>query len=189
MKKIIYIFSLFLFISIRCPAQQSPQRDIQQIKITDTVLLQQIHKMIKEMPTYGADYFKKGYGYIDLYIQRFSPNSDTTMVYYLHPTLNSLEERNVDEVYPDFYDIIDNKLVTINIDALNQFYFSKRSFTDNSKKMMRELMDKHAAPTLIFDDGKGHRDEHARIYYLMFGGIKIFLFRNKPPLIKKVQEG
>jgi len=184
MKRTITLIIL-LFLSYSCYSQQI-KRDIQRLKIKDTVLLQQLNIMINGIAIYGGDY-KSGYGYIELHIEQFAGSADTAITYSFSPSLLFLDEKATDDLYPDYYDFVDNKLVTIYIDALDRYHFSNKTLTDKSKKMIRTLTDKYlekAGPMIKIKE----KTVLFRSQTFTSGGTKIYILRNKPPIIRKVME-
>src|SRR5207248_3035465 len=84
-------------------AQQSYKRDIQYLPIKDSILIKQIALM-------NSLRAKKEKTYTAVYVEQYSRSSDTLLTYFLSRQYANYTENDVDDLYPDFYSFIDNKL-------------------------------------------------------------------------------
>jgi len=150
---IIGLSILFMNLAI---AQKVIRPDIQYVTLTDTVLILEIKKYIKEEEKVDT-LFARGKGYINVsfsYKRKnghvFSNNPhrvDTVFTYCLMTSFMSTDgkENTLDDMYPSFYSMIDGRLICIDTDGYrvaNKYF----GFSEKSKKKYRKILAKYLDP-------------------------------------------
>lgn len=186
-----FIYAAFsLFLGTCCFAQQVPKSTIGYLTIKDSTLIKQIDKMSGSFNVSNTTSGNRRLGYISLYVERYSQLSDTTASYFLSPGLSNLAVTDTDNIYPDFYSLVHDRLVLVYIPILYRSDFATRAFTDKSKKELRKLISKYVEKVknvqLRGADGKIINLGKPRS--ISYGGVRIFIMRNKQPEIKMVAE-
>ena len=184
-----FILSILIFGSVCCYSQQkAAKRDIQYLSIKDSVLLRNISLLADRMDTTNVNNnLKKEYGYIELFIDEFS-KGDTIVGYYFTPQYTAIDKKKKDKVFPDFYSFVNNRLVIIDVDALN--VISDKMFSNKSKRKLLALMDKcfEKPHKVIFHNMDGtvsFIDKHFRRNWFPLGaGEYIYILKNKPAIIQ-----
>jgi hypothetical protein len=172
-------------------AKGIPER-ISNKKITDTILIDNINKVIGlEKSNVSDTLFKKGLGYIDLTLIKY-PGNDTTAVYYISPQLYGYNKESIDWSYPDFYGFLGERLILINISPIHSF--TERKYSEKSKKFLRGLVDKclekkKKVKFYNMDGTKAFTDKNFRVDYMNFySGYYLYILRNKKSILEKVNE-
>ena len=167
--------------------QKEQLTEISYLKLTDTALIDGINKVVKQEENNPNDpLFKKGLGYINVSVQKYSKN-DTVIVYYIAPQAFSIRQRDDNQVYPDYYSFVNGRLVLIKLPVLEAF--TSRAFTEKSKKLIRELINDHLdKPVKIrFPDANGKKGlvNEQRGGFVFGGGMELYVFKNKPAVLKR----
>jgi len=188
---------LTLFVAIFICVQtkgncQSKRLDtkISYLGLKDPILTENIKNLISRevnADTSKNNLFRKGLGYIYLEIKQHV-NSDTVRQYYISPQLLSIKEDAADELYPDFYSYINNRLVVIRLQGLDGFTY--RNLNSKTKRDFRKLVDRYLEKTQkrtfydmnnkkVFTD-KNYRLEHFKFH----AGIYIYIFNNGSAILE-----
>jgi len=185
------ISNVFLMKTALCQTKEE-FTDIPYVKISDSVLISNIDKII-DLQVNSSDtsnLFKKGFGYVSLLVFKYPNNKDTSIIYYINTELFGFKKETSDWSYSDYYSYVNNKLVLVTIGPLRSFAETKHS--EKSKKLIRKLVDKCLVKTqkLTFynmDGTKAFTDKHFRQDVITFhGGYYLYIFRKKkPPELKK----
>ena len=164
-------------------AQSKQLATITQVEITDTTLKNNIRFVLEKYQKNNA-FFKKGYGYVNIFLQSFS-QGDTLRRYNISPSLVGIKHRQPDRYYPDYYSYINNKLILIHIDALDDFL--DRKLSEKDKKRIRKLVDNTLEPTrtiVLPHVGKRVKDKHFRPdYFLLDGGLNVFVLKGDKTIL------
>jgi len=161
--------------------------DISYIKLTDTILIENINKEINEQlnTVDSGRLLKKGVmGYIDVYVNEF-PQKDTIIHYSILPSLYPINETAADSRYPEYYTYVNDRLVVIYLKVLNQF--TERVYSEKSKKHIRKLIDNvvdkpHKSTFYDMNGKKLYTNKKNRIDYNFVGALSIYILKNKPPI-------
>jgi len=172
-----------MLIAYKGISQNKSLTNISQISIIDTALANNIHYVIKKETdtNVSGSLFKEGYGYICVYLQKFS-YGDTIREYRITPRLSDIKERAPDKFYPDYYTYLDKRLVLIFVNAINEF--ADRKFSKKSKNNVRKLIDNTLEPTktVVFHNVNGKKrvkDKHFRPdYFKSDQGITLIILKN-----------
>jgi len=165
---------LLSFSSIVLNAQKVAKPDIQYVTLTDTIVIGEIKKYIKDEEKIDA-LFAKGKGYINMWFsynikkkgneQPSHERVDTVFTYSLMTSFMSAQgkENTLDDMYPSFYAIIEGRLICINAGGTENKYFG---FSEKSKKKYEKILDRYIEPA-----GSKSRtwlvlNRETRIYYL-----------------------
>lgn len=192
-------FIILFFCVLPAFSQKNKSVEIQYIALQDTFLVKEIEKLIQEEVNRVMDtavtnelitenFFKKGLGYVDLYIEG-NLKGDTLAKYYIVPSLMSIREDAADEAYAPFYTYISGRLVLVHMPLLKKA--AALNFSGKSKKMLRKRVDafleKPQDVTVYGMDGSvAFRDKNFRIDYFRFhGGKYIYMLKSKPPIVVK----
>ncbi|MES2426050.1 MAG: hypothetical protein V4560_03720 [Bacteroidota bacterium] len=190
MKNAFLIFLIYLGVGVQSSSgQEKRYTDISYLKISDSALIDGINKVVnQEVNNPDDSLFKKGFGYIRVSVIQY-PKNDTVIVYYIAPELSAITKKSIEQVYPDYYSFVNGRLVLITMRALD--VFASREFSEKSKKNIRELVDKCLEKTqkvTFYDENnkKAFTDKHFRTDYLLFGsGKELYIFKNKPAVLKR----
>jgi hypothetical protein len=190
MKKVFLLFLFYLLVGLQLSyGQEKPYTDISYLKLTDSALINGINKVVSQEENNPDDsLFKKGFGYIRVSVKQY-PKNDTVIVYYIAPELSTIKKSSLEQAYPDYYSFVNRRLVLITINALDAF--TSREFSEKSKKNIRDLVDKCLEKTqkiTFYDENnkKAFTDKYFRPDYLLFGsGKELYIFKNKPPVLKR----
>lgn len=189
-------------------SQKNSPIDIQYIEVQDSVLVQEVKKLIayeenreirKPKPgekVYSENLFKKGLGYIEVHMESFysDPNrvndGDTLYSYFIDPSWHVFRDDTLDSVYPPFYTYIGGRIVLLYFPILRQV--ADIRYSKKSKKAFRKKIDKYlekpeAVTAYNLDGSVAFRDKNFRITYFRFehDGRHIYILKNKPPILEK----
>lgn len=184
----VVISLLLLFLTQKGFCQsKSGNAEITYLHIKDSLLISSIQKLVKQVETTDTLY-RKGYGYITLQVKEYS-QKDTLIDYSINPSLLSIREDSIDQLYPDHYTYVNNRLVLIHINVLNQL--AVRKYTEKSKSEIRKLVNSTLEKTrkvTFYDvnEKKAFTDKHFRVDYLLRNyAIHLYILKNKPAVIFK----
>lgn len=158
------------------------------MSLTDTALVSTINRVISDQANSKdtANIFKKGLGYIIVHVTKYRVK-DTLRAYYIAPDGFGIKENSSNNVYPDYYSFVNNKLVLVTIDVMREI--SSRQFSEESKKNIRTLVEnclKKSERAVFYDEnGKiAFIDPNFRVDYIFFDVYNLYILKNKPPVLK-----
>lgn len=189
------VLCLFLISVGSLSAQvKRPPLKIQEIVLKDSVLIQQIERLIQDEINNEEDeyeFFKSGLGYINLHVLNYS-DRDVIRKYVIYPGMTAYRKSSSDELYPLFYSFVANRMVLIYIDPL--YRFANFRFTQSSKRQFRKKLEPYLEKpqNITARDSDGNiviRDKHFRIdWFRLHSGRYIYIFHDMPPLVLNESE-
>lgn len=195
MKTIRYLSFVLFLLTGNSFAQEKPRSiRIQEIVLKDSVLIQQIEKLIQDEINNKEDkheFFKRGLGYINLSLLNYT-DKGVLRKYYISPKMVSLRKNDSDSKYPLFYSYVGNRLVLIDINAFENSMIYQ--ITESSKRRFRKKLEPYLEKTqnITARDSSGNikiRDKHFRAdYFWMHSGRYIYIYQDKPPVILTERE-
>jgi hypothetical protein len=156
-----YRFIILLLVPMALSAQKVVKPDIQYVTITDTALINEIKKYIKEEGKTDA-LFAKGKGYINVDFTYLKPIQysvmyiddgpvpdiiDTVYTYGLTHYFHAVDkkENKLDDFYPSYYSFVDGRLI-----CLGSVYcksgFNDFGLSEKSKKKYRRIVERYLEP-------------------------------------------
>jgi hypothetical protein len=182
------------------PHTKGKEIHIQEVSLKDTILINEIRKIIGE-ETEQREMFKKGLGYIVVFsnacehlYRQIMDFKNIDQCYYVTVDYTGLKRVNSKNtkaylLYPDFYSFIDRRLVFIKFNTLNTMI--SRTFTKKSMRKLRKIQDDYLEKEkrVVFYDmnkKKAFTDKHFRIdYRTIHGGKYIYIYRDKSYAVKR----
>lgn len=181
------------------PYTKRKKVDIQEVSLRDTILINEIKKLIKE-ETEQSEMFRKGWGYIYVYTNANEYLFYDTVVsknvrrcYYINVSWVGLKSMKRQEkaysYYPNFYTFVDGKLVFIKLPILEDMVC--QAYTEKSMRRLRKIQNKFLEKTKhsTFHDMDGKKvftDRHFRIdYHKLHGGKYIYIYRDQSYEVKQ----
>lgn len=191
MKGYLYIGFLLLWSSIAIGQIKKGQSSISYISLTDSTLINTINKVVDAATNVEStdNLFRKGFGYISVHVTKYT-QKDTLRVYSIAPSLFSIREESSNNLYPDYYSIINNRLVVIYLDGLRQF--ANMEYSDKAKQQIRSIVNGTLEKTkkVTFCDNnekESFTDKHFRIDHLLWGSYTVYIIKGKNPVIKETE--
>lgn len=178
-----------LFAQLRYPSIK-----IQEITITDSILIHQIEKLIQDEVNNEEDkhqFFKRGLGYVNLSYSNFT-DRDVLRKYYISPRMIGFRKNDPDSRYPLFYSFVAKRMVLIDIHALENSTSFK--ITKKSKRQFRKKLEPYLEKTqnITVYDSLGNvviRDRYFRVdWFRLHSGRYIYIYNNRPPLVLNERE-
>ena len=189
---LIRIISKFILISLLNPtkiqAQEISKPDIQFVTIQDTFLIKTLDSLI-QYEEMNDSLFSKGYGYFNVRFSKYmsygeilSDNTrvDTVFKYdiqvtFMHP---EKEINTLGDMYPSYYSLLGGRVLSFGKSDIGHLL----GFSEGSKKVYMEILDKNLAPRSHSSLSYFRLDEVIEIYYLQnrFTGEYI-----KPHIVRK----
>jgi hypothetical protein len=153
-----FVCYLLTCLSIMNGQCQSIKWDIQKVDLRDTLLIDQVRRLIVE-ETENDSLFRK-MGYINVYANSFSKN-DTLRSYFINTNFDDKLSSDGSNSYPHFYTMISGRLIcyylTILSDAVS-VQFSKKTI-----KKFRTVLSRHLPKDKLNELFKTHGGKHIYI--------------------------
>lgn len=175
-----FCFLAFLMIS-QISYSQSKKLSVQEITISDTLVVKQIMEMVKQYSQTDS-LFRSGLGRISLTLKK-SSNDTILRHYYLNPdSFYGIVGKDDDNYYPRYFSYVSNRLVLIYIEGLQDVF--QVDYTKKSKQKLQKKIDnflekkkKIALPdsTNSISIAKNFRGNP---YTYMNSGIDIFIYKD-----------
>jgi len=175
-------------------AQNIHEVDIQKISIKDTVLMNEITKMVSEQEKANREnvsqlWFQEGFGYIKLTVDSYS-KGDTLLRYQIMPDQSPIDPTESDVAFPNYYALNNTRPILVyysrSIMAALGIEFSPKSRMKFLKQLEKVLP---KAEKQIGRNEKGEvvfRTDDFRQQHVTFGMNKtIYLLRDSSYVISK----
>jgi hypothetical protein len=174
-----YRFIILLLVPVALSAQKMAKPDIQYVTLTDTVLINELKKYIKEEKKTDT-LFAKGKGYINVVFSYLKPSLDeavyidgvpdiidTVSTYDFSHYFMAVDkkENNSEDFYPSFYSFVEERLICFGSvrKCSNYNYFG---FSDKSKKKYRKIVEKYLEPVGSKSRKTIGTDHYTTVYFL-----------------------
>ncbi len=174
----IFCFFAFLMLS-QIFYSQSKKLLIQEITISDTLVVKQIKEMVEHYSQTDS-LFRSGLGGISLTIKK--PINDSILrQYYLTPdSFYAIAGKDDDDYYPQYFDYISNRLILIYIEGLENVF--QVDYTKKSKRNLQKRIDNFLEKKIALPDSTNSisiaKNFRGNPYTYMNSGVDIFIYQD-----------